>query len=158
MMKNSSMCLRPNNTSSSVGNSPIFQPHLTSPLLTYHLRFNIGRANSLLQLSTITPAFEDDTDLTAIYYNARGAALFAFRAHLQELVNEYRPMIIIMTETKLGIGEAHQLASALQYNQVMSAAATRYYGGIWLFSDLRNFSLEPILQGDNQITVNLLKV
>ncbi|OMP10726.1 hypothetical protein COLO4_04318 [Corchorus olitorius] len=129
-----------------------------SGLLSYHLRFNIGRENSLLQTVTAAHPFHEPADLTAVYYNARGATLLSFRSHLQILVDEHHPMIIIVTETRLGAREANQLASDLRYNQVIFMNPIGYCGGIWLFSDLRSLSLEHIVQGDDQIGVNFLRV
>ncbi|OMP12818.1 hypothetical protein COLO4_02725 [Corchorus olitorius] len=110
--------------------------------------------------TTVTAAdpFHEPADLTTVYYNARGAALLSFRSHLHILVDEHRPMIIIVTETRLGAREANQLASEMRYNQVIFMNPIGNCGGIWLFSDLRSLSLEHTVQGDDQIGVNFLRV
>ncbi|OMO50416.1 hypothetical protein CCACVL1_30443 [Corchorus capsularis] len=67
-------------------------------------------------------------------------------------------MVVIITETRLGSAEAHQLANRLRYRQVISQEPTGYCGGIWVFSDLRNLSMQHIFHGDNEIEINLLRV
>ncbi|OMP05986.1 hypothetical protein COLO4_08411 [Corchorus olitorius] len=119
---------------------------------------NFVQAQLMIYTVTAAHPFHEPADLTAVYYNARGAALLSFRSHLQILVDEHHPMIIIVTETRLGAREANQLASDLRYNQVIFMNPIGYCGGIWLFSDLRSLSLEHIVQGDDQIGVNFLRV
>ncbi|OMO50417.1 hypothetical protein CCACVL1_30444 [Corchorus capsularis] len=105
---------------------------LYTPFTSYHLRFSLGREDSLLQLPTAADAFNEPTDLKALYYNARGAALHSFRAHLRELIQEHKPMILIITETRLGAGEAYQVSNAIQYEEVITVNPTGYCGGIWI--------------------------
>ncbi|OMO72929.1 hypothetical protein CCACVL1_17513 [Corchorus capsularis] len=87
---------------------------INSRLLAYQLRFKIGTENSLVHHETVAEPFQAPTNFTALYYNARGAALPSFRAHLLELVDEYHLMVIIITETRLGAGDANPVASILQ--------------------------------------------
>ncbi|OMP08508.1 Endonuclease/exonuclease/phosphatase [Corchorus olitorius] len=131
---------------------------LFSGMLAYHLRFDFGREGALCDLPTAALPFPEPTDITALHYNARGGNLFSFKANLQNTVQQYQPMIIIVTETRLGSGEANQMASRINYRQVLTIDPIGYSGGVWLFSNLANISLDRIMQTESEIRVNFLQI
>ncbi|OMO67951.1 hypothetical protein COLO4_29961 [Corchorus olitorius] len=76
--------------------------------------------DALCELPNAALPFPEPTDMTALHYNARGANLFSFKANLQNIIQQYQPMIVIVTETRLGSGEANQMASRINYRQVLT--------------------------------------
>ncbi|OMP08505.1 hypothetical protein COLO4_06406 [Corchorus olitorius] len=125
---------------------------------SYILTFQLGRPGIPLRMETVALPYDEPTDFTAILYNAKGAASISFKNHLQSVVQQYQPMIIIITDTRLRSTEAYQLASILRYPQVVTFEPMGHSGGIWLLSNLMTASLQQVIQTHDQMIVNFLRV
>ncbi|OMO54928.1 Endonuclease/exonuclease/phosphatase [Corchorus olitorius] len=130
--------------------------NLSSGTPLYHLQFTLGRVNALAEVANVAIPFQHETELTRLLYNARGAALHSFRVHLLSMVEQYQPMILIVTETRLGVGEAHRVRTLIGYTQLICVNPIGYSGGIWLFSNMNNLSIDEIIRTETDLIVNLL--
>ncbi|OMO59912.1 hypothetical protein COLO4_34004 [Corchorus olitorius] len=87
--------------------------------LSYGIGFHFGRSDNLSELSTALIPFNHPIDITILYYNVEGANLASFRRHLESLIVEYEPEILIMTETRMGNLKGHEMGAVIDYNQVV---------------------------------------
>ncbi|OMO95625.1 Retrotransposon gag protein [Corchorus capsularis] len=126
--------------------------------LSYSVGFHFGRPDNLSELSTASVPFNYPIDVTILYYNVRGANLASFRTHPGSLIVEYEPDILIMTETRMGNLEGHEIGAAIGCNQIVVVNSTNYSGALWLFSNMTAVSIEEILRTRASLTINLLGV
>lgn len=69
---------------------------------------------------------------TIISWNVRGAARRNFRRGVSDLVNQYNPNVLIMTETRVGKDRAHRYLRGLPFDKWFATETLGFRGGIWV--------------------------
>lgn len=101
--------------------------------------------------------FQQPTSMSVMVYNVLGADLSSSQEHIESIVHDYAPTIIILTETRLHAPEAYNLAEKLSYRQVITEDPVDSNGGIWILCNLRNLAMKEIMHIEKEILVDLLK-
>ncbi|OMO59911.1 hypothetical protein COLO4_34003 [Corchorus olitorius] len=83
------------------------------------------------------------------------AASSSIQQHLETLIEEQRPHVIILTETRMPQHAGQEWAYRLGYSQLAGSDTIGMVGGMWLFSDPSAILVEQIDQSILQIIVNI---
>ena len=70
--------------------------------------------------------------MNIIVWNYRGALGPNFSNSIVELVNDHSPVMLIVTETRVGGDRAKEIIDRLPFSGAIHADTIGYAGGIWL--------------------------
>lgn len=79
-----------------------------------------------------------------ILWNVRGAGHPGFKSHFLHLVQEHKPGIAILVETKLHGERARQICSQLPFDNFTVVDAVGFKGGLWILWNKAEMSVQPI--------------
>ncbi|GLT63476.1 hypothetical protein SLA2020_360390 [Shorea laevis] len=83
-------------------------------------------------------------------WNCRGAASQDFKRNAMDIINQHKPGIFIIMETKLAGTKAGEVADALGFSKKVIVDADGLAGGIWLLWDDKKFRVD-ILSTNPQV-------
>ena len=70
--------------------------------------------------------------MNILIWNCRGAMKPQFRKTVMDLVNWHRPLIMVITETRMSGAKADKIIETLPFDGVVVADTIGFTGGIWL--------------------------
>ena len=70
--------------------------------------------------------------MNIICWNCRGALNPWFHNTLDSLMNKYNPLMVIMTETRIGGMRAKDITDKLPFDGAIHTDTIGYAGGLWL--------------------------
>ncbi|KAL0005366.1 hypothetical protein SO802_012927 [Lithocarpus litseifolius] len=79
-----------------------------------------------------SPAPNQSVTMNVIVWNCRGALRPNFVSYVMDLVREFDPTILIVTETKVGGSRAKEITDRLPFDGAFHADTVGYAGGIWV--------------------------
>ncbi|OMO52745.1 Endonuclease/exonuclease/phosphatase [Corchorus olitorius] len=133
-------------------------PNMVSGHIRYILQVTLGGDNApsmLLTNKRNRRAHLLPLSLRFIVYNTRGLGSIPIQQHVEVLIQQYRPQIIILTDTRLPPFIGQQWAYRLGYSQLVASEPIGMTGGIWFFSDPSAVMFEQINQIPLQVMFNI---
>nr|POE86178.1 hypothetical protein CFP56_07285 [Quercus suber] len=86
-----------------------------------------------------------------LVWNCRGMSSQNFRRSFADLSRVYRPDIVVIMETRISGQRAEDVNSSLGFNSVRRFDATGFRGGIWVFWNDNNVTLDILSMIDQAI-------
>ncbi|KAI8005581.1 hypothetical protein LOK49_LG07G00813 [Camellia lanceoleosa] len=74
-----------------------------------------------------------NTPMKVLLWNCRGAANPHFRRHFNNLMEDHRPQLVVLTETRVGGSRGTTLCQNLGFSKYHIVETHGFAGGIWLF-------------------------
>ena len=90
---------------------------------------DIKDKSSLSHFDSTTTPFKI---MNILIWNCRGAMKPQFRKTVMDLVNWHRPLIMVITETRMSGAKADKIIETLPFDGVVVADTIGFAGGIWL--------------------------
>ncbi|KAF7811300.1 reverse transcriptase [Senna tora] len=75
------------------------------------------------------------TDEIVRAWNARGATSTSFKRLFMDLKNQYKPNLVLISDTKIGGNRAEEILSTLGFSNHFKVDPMGYAGGLWLLWD-----------------------
>lgn len=82
--------------------------------------------------------------MNIISWNVRSAAGADFRRIFREMIDSYKPDLVILSETRLSGQRAESIISTLGFNNHLKVDAMGFTGGIWVLWPSEAIQVEPI--------------
>ncbi|KAL4638862.1 hypothetical protein ACB092_03G177400 [Castanea dentata] len=70
--------------------------------------------------------------MNIIIWNCRGALKPSFQTHVQEMVRNHDPAILVLMETKVGGERAREILGMLPFDNALHMDTIGYTGGLWM--------------------------
>ncbi|XP_075669777.1 uncharacterized protein LOC142639497 [Castanea sativa] len=86
-----------------------------------------------------------------IVWNCRGALSPNFGSNVEDLVRDYSPSMMIVTETRVGGDRAKAITDRLSFDGAIHADTVGYAGGIWLLWNSEAVEVTHILSTEQEI-------
>ena len=114
--------------------------------------------NSTGIMNNIQHPHDNSFPITCMVWNVQGAGSREFLSVLKEIIRINKPVVLALVETHMGGDRALKIAQVLGYNGHTRVDAQGFSGGIWVYWRSELVTIDPIIQHQQYITMEVTKV
>lgn len=100
----------------------------------------------------------DSYPITCMVWNVQGAGSREFMVTLREIIRVHKPTVLALIETHMGGDHAQRIATMIGYDGHTRVDAQGFSGGIWVYWKPDLVTIDPILQSNHFITMEITRV
>lgn len=89
--------------------------------------------------------------MSVLTWNCRGAANSKFKKNISDMVQQQKPMLVFILETRLPAFKVEELKTLLDFDSVHGIDANGLSGGIWMLWDSLRISVDILPHGTQAI-------
>lgn len=109
--------------------------------------------SSLFHIDSATTPFKL---MNILIWNCRGAMKPQFRKTVMDLVGWHRPLIMVITKTRMSGARADEIIETLPFDGAVVADTIRFVGGIWLLLRLDLVQVDVLASTEQEIHALIL--
>ncbi|KAK9988211.1 hypothetical protein SO802_028450 [Lithocarpus litseifolius] len=89
--------------------------------------------------------------MNAMIWNCRGALKHSFKSHVQDLVADHDPKILVIMETHLGGVRAKEISDTLPFQGAIHTETVGYAGGLWFLWNTDRIEVTNLASTEQEI-------
>ncbi|XP_021745350.1 uncharacterized protein LOC110711279 [Chenopodium quinoa] len=135
-------------------------PNDVSRLMRFISSVYVSSLPSVLILveDTIPYLAPNSLPISCMVWNVQGAGSRTFISALRDVTRNHKPNVFALVETHMGVQQAERIASIVGYAGHTRMDAQGFSWGIWVYCKPKLVTVEPIIQHNQHITMDIRRV